>query len=353
MAKDKTHEEQARSGRTEVTDPGRTPGQAEGEERPIPASDPKYSGHTPGQAEGEAEFNEDYDYQRQKVRDHLGSNGDGDRRGETWQTPQGQFEKVRSQIEMGMQRFNQSLNDGGTAAQVRDRFQTLASEQGFSADEIKRWLAMIGGGFLAFQGLRRSLGHLSLAGIGAALFYWGYSGESPLALLQGRSKTTHWDAETRIRDGKTMKSMDMSASPRQVTKSIIVKADVKDAFAAWANFENFPQFMQHIKSVHKTGDDYSHWMMEGPLGTHIEWDAKTTRFEQNKRIGWSSVRGDIKTSGQVTFNSLPDNETEVTVTLQYVPPVGMAGEVVAELFGNPEQKLAEDLRNFKRFIEKA
>ncbi|MEZ4633465.1 MAG: hypothetical protein R2856_00525 [Caldilineaceae bacterium] len=54
----------------------------------------------------------------------------------------------------------------------------------------------------------------------------------------------------------------------------------------------------------------------------------------------------------MTFNSLPNEQTEVTVTMQYVPPAGLAGEVVAELFGNPEGKLTEDLRNFKKFIEK-
>ena len=59
----------------------------------------------------------------------------------------------------------------------------------------------------------------------------------------------------------------------------------------------------------------------------------------------------IRTSGQVTFNELPNNQTEITVTLQYVAPGGAAGEKVARLLKNPEQMLEEDLRNFKAFVE--
>lgn len=138
----------------------------------------------------------------------------------------------------------------------------------------------------------------------------------------------------------------------QTTKSIIVKAPVSEVYHIWANFENFPHFMQNIKSVSRTSDSLSHWVMEGPLGKLIEWDAETTRMEHNTRIAWNSRDGgDIKTSGQATFTELPDSQTEVTVTLQYVPPGGWAGEMAAKLFGDPEGSLEEDLRNFKAYAE--
>lgn len=138
----------------------------------------------------------------------------------------------------------------------------------------------------------------------------------------------------------------------QSTKSIIVGADVSEVYKIWANFENFPQFMKNIKSVKKTGENKSHWVMEGPLGKKIEWDAETTRMDENKRIAWNSTGGDIKTSGQVTFNSLPQNQTDVHVVLQYVPPAGVAGEWVAQLLSHPDDRLEEDLRNFKTYVEK-
>jgi uncharacterized membrane protein len=139
----------------------------------------------------------------------------------------------------------------------------------------------------------------------------------------------------------------------QTTQSIIVKGDVATIYEIWANFENFPHFMENIKSVTKTGERSSHWVMEGPLGFKVEWDAETTRLDKNDRIAWNSRdNGDITTSGQVTFKQLPQGETEVTVTLQYVPPLGIVGEAVARLFDDPEGKLAADLKRFKEFAER-
>jgi uncharacterized membrane protein len=138
----------------------------------------------------------------------------------------------------------------------------------------------------------------------------------------------------------------------QVTKSIIVQGNIAEIYNLWANFENFPNFMKNIKSVSRTGPDTSQWVMEGPLGKTIEWDAKTTRLEENKRIAWNSMDSDsdITTSGQVTFNALPQGQVEVTATVHYVPH-GKIAEMGAALFANPEKQLIEDLENFKKYAE--
>ncbi len=137
-----------------------------------------------------------------------------------------------------------------------------------------------------------------------------------------------------------------------VTQHIIVGAGVSQVYQAWANFENFPSFMHYIKQVTRRDDRLSHWVMEGPLGKKVEWDAETTRLEPNQRIAWSSKQNSpLKTSGQVTFIPLGQNETDITVSMHYEPPAGWAGDVVADLLGDPEGKLAADLRNFKGFIE--
>ncbi len=140
----------------------------------------------------------------------------------------------------------------------------------------------------------------------------------------------------------------------QVTKSIIVKSDVETAYSIWSNFENFPMFMQYIEDVKHLGDGMTHWKMKGPLGKTLEWDAEITRMDENKRIAWSTKDfsdADVTTSGQVTFNELPQDETEVTVVLQYKPNAGIAGDIIDKLFANPEEKLDQDLRNFKDYVE--
>jgi uncharacterized membrane protein len=110
--------------------------------------------------------------------------------------------------------------------------------------------------------------------------------------------------------------------------------------------------MKHVRSITRTGEKTTRWQAEGPLGQTVEWEAETTRFEPNKRIAWRSTDGSpVTTSGQVTFNELTPQETEVTVTLQYVAPGGVAGEAAARLLTNPEEMLEEDLRRFKSYVE--
>ncbi|HUG54679.1 MAG TPA: SRPBCC family protein [Vicinamibacteria bacterium] len=138
----------------------------------------------------------------------------------------------------------------------------------------------------------------------------------------------------------------------QTTKSIIVGAGVVDVFEAWSNFENFPHFMKHIKSVTKRPDGSTHWVAHGPLGKSVEWDADTTMFEPNTRIAWRS-RDDspITTSGQVTFVELGTGQTQVNVTMQWSVPSSKGGDKLAELVASPEKRLEEDLYRFKTYVE--
>jgi uncharacterized membrane protein len=138
----------------------------------------------------------------------------------------------------------------------------------------------------------------------------------------------------------------------QVTKTIIVKTDPTSAYRLWADFENFPKFMKYIESVRKTGEGRSHWVVAGPLGRKVEWEAETTRLEPPKRIAWSTKdHSSVTTSGQVTFNDLGHDETEVTVTMHYVAPAGAAGDIITDLFSNPDKRVEEDLKHFKRYAE--
>lgn len=139
----------------------------------------------------------------------------------------------------------------------------------------------------------------------------------------------------------------------KVNKSVIVKGQPADIYPYWADFQNFPAFMTYIKAITPTGENTSHWVLAGPAGMQVNWNAEMTRREENKRIAWNSKdnSGFITTSGQVTFNALPQEQTEVNVTIQYVPPGGKAGEVIAQIFANPDKRLETDLRNFKNMVE--
>jgi uncharacterized membrane protein len=139
----------------------------------------------------------------------------------------------------------------------------------------------------------------------------------------------------------------------QITKSIIVRGDVSTVYDVWSDFETFPNYMTYVDSVVKTGPRTSRWKVTGPLDINLEWTAETTRQEPNQRIGWNTKDhdGNLTTSGEVVFSELSDNQTHITVTMNYSVPGGKVGEVLAQLFSDPEKRLEEDMRNFKAYIE--
>lgn len=138
-----------------------------------------------------------------------------------------------------------------------------------------------------------------------------------------------------------------------VQKSVTINKSAEELYSFWRNFENLPQFMNHLESVQTTGEKTSHWKAKAPLGSSVEWDAEVTSDVANERIGWKSAEiAEVPNSGVVEFRPTANRGTEVRVTLTYEPPAGKLGSLVAKLFGEePSQQVAEDLRRFKSLME--
>jgi len=140
--------------------------------------------------------------------------------------------------------------------------------------------------------------------------------------------------------------------PQRVEGNIEVEAPVQQVYEYWQNLENLPQFMSNIEDVRSTGPDTTHWVVKGPLGTKIEFDARTTQDEPNSAIGWNTVDGDVQTSGQVRFQELGPDRTRIDVTMNYAdPPGGKVGEAASKAVANPKLMMEQDLRNFRDIIE--
>lgn len=138
-----------------------------------------------------------------------------------------------------------------------------------------------------------------------------------------------------------------------VNKSIIVNASPDEVYRFWRDFENLPLFMRYLESVRVTGEGRSHWVANAPGGT-VEWDAEITEDRPNQLIAWRSLEGaDVENSGSVRFEQATGGRgTVVHVELNYNPPGGAAGALVAKLLGNdPEGQIQVDLRRFKQVIE--
>jgi len=140
--------------------------------------------------------------------------------------------------------------------------------------------------------------------------------------------------------------------PQRVEGSIEVVAPVEKVYDYWKTLENLPQFMTNVEEIHPTGPDTTHWVVKGPLGTKLEFDAKTTQNKPNEAIGWNTENGQVQTSGQVRFQELDAERTRVEVQMNYWdPPGGKAGEVASRIVANPELMVQQDLRNLKEILE--
>jgi len=218
---------------------------------------------------------------------------------------------------------------------------------------MERWLSMVAGGMLAAWGLKRrdSLGG-SMAVGAAALLYRGATGHchvlDALGVDRGRRRGTNVSADAR---SDTRQRLGGSRGIR-VEEAVTLNKPIAEVFRFWRNLENLPKFMAHLEQVAVREEGISHWVARGPAGTRVEWDARIINEVDNKLIAWQSLAGStIATAGSVNFDET-EHGTRVRVHLQYDPPGGRLGAMVARLFGEePTQTVREDLRRFKRLLE--
>jgi len=140
--------------------------------------------------------------------------------------------------------------------------------------------------------------------------------------------------------------------PIVLNKSIYVDAAPERVFELWSNYENFPLFMSNVQEVRDLGSGRSHWVVKGPAGSIVEWDARLTDSRRGEVMAWQSeADADVQNSGQVRFT--PEGKgTRVSVYMSYTPPGGGLGHAIASLFAsNPKQEMDEDLARMKAFIE--
>src|ERR1043165_315096 len=139
-----------------------------------------------------------------------------------------------------------------------------------------------------------------------------------------------------------------------VQHSLVINAAPQELYQFWHNFENLPNIMKHLESVRVTDERRSHWVAKAPAGTSVEWDAEITEDRPNELIAWRSLEGsDVDNSGSVRFEPAPGGRgTIVRVEINYTPPGGALGSLVAKLFGEePGQQAQESLRAFKQLME--
>jgi uncharacterized membrane protein len=140
----------------------------------------------------------------------------------------------------------------------------------------------------------------------------------------------------------------------KVERTVTVNRPRAELYAFWRKFENLSRFMEHLVSVQSDLDRRSHWIAKAPGGGTVEWDAVIVNDIPGELIAWKSVgESDVANAGAVNFSDAPGQRgTIVKVTLDYEPPGGRVGNLIARLFGeDPDRQVREDLRKFKQLME--
>jgi uncharacterized membrane protein len=161
--------------------------------------------------------------------------------------------------------------------------------------------------------------------------------------LKQQSDRTHASGDRRIGTGAI-----------DVQQSITIGRPPEEIYRFWRDFQNLPRFMEHLESVQVIDERRSHWKVRAPAGSSVEWDASIVEDRPNEAIVWrSESTADVPNRGTVRFKPAPGNRgTEIHVSLQYEPPGGRLGALVAKLFGEePAQQVNADLRRLKQVIE--
>jgi uncharacterized membrane protein len=138
-----------------------------------------------------------------------------------------------------------------------------------------------------------------------------------------------------------------------IQKTININAPVERVFRLWSDYKHFPHFMSNVREVRDLGGGRSHWVVAGPAGTTVEWDAAITTYVPHEVLAWRTEEGSVvQHAGIVHFQANPDGGTSVNIRLTYNPGVGAVGHAVAALFGaDPKTQMDEDLVRMKTFIE--
>ena len=224
--------------------------------------------------------------------------------------------------------------------------ETSSSEQNVNNPE--RIASTVAGGALVAFGLKQGgLLGTGLTILGGGLLHRGTTGHC--YMYEAAGINTNDPARSTVFG----KAPGILSGTIHVKKAVTVNRSPAELYQYWRNFENFPNFMQHLESVTKIDEKRSHWKAKAPLGTSVEWDAEMTSDVENQRIGWQSLEGaDIPNTGTVEFRPTADRGTEIIVTMMYQAPGGKIGEWAAWALGEePSSQVAKDLKRFKSLME--
>jgi uncharacterized membrane protein len=136
-------------------------------------------------------------------------------------------------------------------------------------------------------------------------------------------------------------------------RSATINRPTPELYAYWRDFSNLATFMENVERIDVIDERRSHWVVKAPAGKTVEWDAIVTEDVKGQAIAWRSDEGaDVPNSGRVEFEDAGPRGTVVTAIINYDPPAGAIGKIIAKMFQRePAIQARRDLRRFKQLME--
>lgn len=132
-----------------------------------------------------------------------------------------------------------------------------------------------------------------------------------------------------------------------VEETIDVNVPVSVAYNQWTQFEEFPKFMEAVKSVRQLDDTHLEWGAE-IAGMDKQWRAEIVEQQPDSVISWRSTDG-ARNDGTVRFEAIDENTTRIHLRIDADPEGPI--ENIGDRLGFLDRQVREDLGRFKEFIE--
>ncbi|UQI45334.1 SRPBCC family protein [Streptomyces sp. HU2014] len=134
----------------------------------------------------------------------------------------------------------------------------------------------------------------------------------------------------------------------QIEQSIEVEVPISTAYNQWTQFEEFPRFMKGVERVEQRTPTLTHWVTNVD-GVIREFDAEISEQIPDERVAWTTVGGEVRQAGVVTFHRLDVSRTKVMLQFDHAPE-GFV-DTVGDVLGFVRRQAKGDLERFKSFIE--
>ena len=207
-----------------------------------------------------------------------------------------------------------------------------------NVSDWERVASITAGAALFWLGTRQRPSNRMVSSAGAGLVARGLTGYCPINALTGRGSDQS-NARVALAGSRGV----------HVYESIVINRPASELFSFWRDVSNLPRFMEHLEDVRVLGPTRSVWTAKAPAGMRVRWEAEIINEIDGELIGWQSTENaDVATAGSVRFVPANGSGTEIIVHLQYEPPAGRLGSLVASMFGEePSQQIRADLASIE------